>query len=250
LKSNQVITENYPRAKVKGLVPFGDLHWGHERCNKEAGLATLAQAAEAGDAILLMGDLGDYGLSGSVGASAYEQAITPQEQAIEIEELLTPYRSQIIGIITGNHEERIRKRTSYDISRELAKDLGVPYLGFGGIIRFVVGGRGYTIFAKHGKSGAATLGGKINAIQKYRHLCPNADVYLMGHVHDLRHIPTLARDYNTRSKTVKAKTQHFIVTGHYMDYEDSYSEEADYFPGIQGSPRILFTDDGGISVEV
>jgi UDP-2,3-diacylglucosamine pyrophosphatase LpxH len=210
----------------------------------------LEQAAENQDAILLMGDLGDYGLSNSPGASVYEQSSNPQEQVEEIQDLLSPLTDQIVGLITGNHEERIRKRTGYDISRTIAHGLGIPYLGYGGILRFVVGQRGFTVFAKHGKSGAATLGGKVAAIMKYRHLFPDADVYLMGHVHHLMHIPDEARAYNTRNKTVYNRRQHFILTGHFMDYEDSYAEEADYFAGMQGSPRIVFGEDGNLEVRL
>jgi UDP-2,3-diacylglucosamine pyrophosphatase LpxH len=211
---------------------------------------TLEQAAQNNDPILLMGDLGDYGLSNSPGASVYEQSFSSQDQAEEIQELLEPFKDQVVGLITGNHEERIRKRTGYDISRSIAKNLSIPYLGFGGVLRIIVAGRGFTVFAKHGKSGAATLGGKVAAIMKYRHLFPEADVYLMGHVHHLMHVPDEVKIYNTRNKSVQRRRQHFVLTGHFMNYEDSYAEEADYGLGMQGSPRILFSEDGQIKVQL
>jgi UDP-2,3-diacylglucosamine pyrophosphatase LpxH len=215
MQSSKVVTVT-TEGPTAGLVPTGDWHWGHERCDTKGVREVLAQAEENQDAILLMGDLGDYGLSNSPGASVYEQLSNPQDQKDEIQQILEPYTDLLVGLIAGNHEERIRKRTGFDISRELAGDLGVPYLGYGGVIRLVVGSKGFTIFAKHGKSGAATLGGKVAAIMKYRHLFPDADVYLMGHVHHLMYIPDEARAYNTRNKTVGKRRQHFILTGHLL----------------------------------
>jgi hypothetical protein len=224
----------------EGLLLLGDTHIGHERHNSTGLLDTLAKSVDNGDKILLMGDLSDYGLANSVGASVYEQDIQPQEQYEEVLRWLEPHKDQIIGSITGNHEERVRKNTGIDIGKNLARELGVPYFGYGGVVRISVDNTSYLMYAKHGGSGAATRGGKINAVMKFRNIFPGADIYAMGHVHDLAHEFMPVRYYDSRNKSIKSTTQHFVLTGYYMEYEDGYGEQKDYAPGSQGSPRIVF----------
>ena len=232
------------------LLPWGDIHWGHPTCARDKAEAYLQWAREADARIVLMGDLIENSTKRSVGAGVYEQIINPDDQVAQMCDLLSPYSDLILGMLTGNHEERAYKDSGIDPSRNMARTLGVPYLRYGGFLRIYVAGTGYTVYATHGASGAATSGGTLNACKKLASVAA-ADVYLMGHVHELDYAVSLRRYIDTRNKTVKMRRKTFVVTGNFLEYDDSYSEMKTYEPAKIGAPRIRFSsEEGDVHVSV
>jgi predicted phosphodiesterase len=223
--------------RKKYLLPLGDLHYGHPNCDRESVEGYLKWARDNDSWILLMGDLLENSSKDSVGAGVYEQIMSPEAQMFEIIEMLEPYKEYILGLLTGNHEERTYKRSGHDPSRSMAKMLGVPYLRYGAFLRLFVGDVGYTVYATHGSSGAGTSAGKLNAVKKLRRFI-DADIYLMGHMHDLLVDSSVVKYLDLRNKVVRSKRATYCVTGSYLEYEDSYSEMKTYAPGRIGSPRI------------
>jgi predicted phosphodiesterase len=223
--------------KKKFLLPFGDIHIGHANSDLDLMQGYLDWAKEKDAWILLMGDLIENNNKRSVGAGVYEQTMNPDDQVDEVISMLLPYKDQIVGCLTGNHEERLFKDSGLDPSRLIAKVLGCPYLRYAGFLRAYVNGIPYTIYATHGGSGASTTSGKINAVQKLA-LIADADVYLMGHVHDVGDFPRSQKVYDKKSKTIIDRRQHFVLTGNYLTYNDSYGEMKNYIPPKLGAPRI------------
>lgn len=222
------------------LVPLGDWHWGHPNCQKDKIRGYLEWTAKNNGYILLMGDLIENSTRSSVGAGVYEQIQNPDDQISDVLELLEPYTSHIVGLLTGNHEERTFKQSGVDPSRHIARVLGVPYLRYAGFLRIQVGAVGYTVYATHGASGSASSAGKLNAVKRLSTVA-DADVYLMGHMHELL-LDTVIRKYvNLRSRTVQDRRQHYVVTGNFLSYEDSYGEMKGYAPNKVGAPRIRFS---------
>lgn len=222
------------------LYPLGDWHWGHPNCDKEKIQGYLEWCEHNDAAILLMGDLIENSTRASVGAGVYEQISNPDDQIDEVLDLLAPYSSRILGMLTGNHEERTFKDSGVDPSRHMARVLGVPYLRYSAFVRLYVRGTGFTVYATHGASGSATSSGKLNAVKRMATVA-DADVYLMGHMHDLL-LETVIRKYvNLRTRSVKDRRQHFVVTGNFLTYEDGYGEMKGYAPSKIGAPRIRFS---------
>jgi predicted phosphodiesterase len=224
-------------ARKKYLLPFGDLHYGHPNCDVKAAKGYLDWARKHDAWVLLMGDLLENSSKESVGAGVYEQIMNPDEQKYEIIEMLEPYKDLCLGLLTGNHEERTFKHSGHDPSRAIAKMLGIPYLRYGAFLRLTVGKEGYTVYATHGGSGSATSAGKLNAVKKLA-TWVSADIYLMGHMHDLLVDSSIRKTLDLRNKIVKDRRQTFCVTGSFLTFEDSYSEMKGYSPGRIGSPRI------------
>lgn len=223
--------------RKKYLLPFGDLHYGHPNFDTKAAKGYLDWAKKNNAWIVLMGDLLENSSKDSVGAGVYEQIMNPDEQKYRIVEMLEPYKDQVLGLLTGNHEERTFKTSGHDPSRSMAKMLGVPYLRYGAFLRLNVSGFGYTVYATHGGSGAATSAGKLNAVKKLA-TWVDADIYLMGHMHDLLVDSSIRKTLDLRNKVVRDRRQTFCVTGSFLTFEDSYSEMKGYSPGRIGSPRI------------
>jgi len=232
------------------VLPWGDVHWGHPSCDRKTAVDYLEWAESEDASIILMGDLIENSTRRSVGAGVYEQIQNPDDQINEMLDVLYPYRYRILGLLTGNHEERTFKDSGVDPSRHMARVLGVPYMRYGGFFRLYLHGTGYTIYATHGAAGAATSAGKLNAVKKLANVA-EADIYLMGHVHDLVTETSIRQVVDTRNKTVRNLRRHFVITGNFLTYEDSYGQMKCYEPAKIGAPRIrLGSEPGDVHVSV
>lgn len=105
---------------------LSDLHIG---CKNWAGEQFIAdREAIKNDPyakVVLPGDMLQYDIKDSENGDTYGQAIPPGEQKYEAERLLEPIKDKIIGICSGNHENR-SKEDSNPI-KDLCKFLGVHY---------------------------------------------------------------------------------------------------------------------------
>lgn len=241
--SSKLVQLKLPFSRKHYLLPWGDVHWGHPSCARDKAIDYLAWADSEQASIILMGDLIENSTRNSVGAGVYEQITNPDQQIDEVLDVLLPYKDLIVGALTGNHEERTFKESGVDPTKYIARVLGVPYLRYGGFIRmYLAGGTGYTIYATHGSSGSVSSAGKLNAVKKLASIA-EADVYLMGHVHDLAVETSLRQVVNTRNRTVENVRRHFVLTGNFLTYEDSYSQMKCYEPSKIGAPRIRFSSE-------
>ena len=223
------------------VIPLGDIHWGSPHCDKEKVRGYLDWVLQKDNRhIILMGDLIENSAKNSVGAGVYEQVDDPQTQIDEILDELWPAKDRILGLLTGNHEERTYKTSGVDVSANMARTLGVPYLKYGGFIRLVVNGVGYTGYITHGASSSATTTGKRNAAVKLRGIAPDCDFYCIGHMHisDAWHEEPIT--LNLRNSTVGVRRQSFIITGNFLTYLGSYGQMKCYEPTKTGAPRLRF----------
>ena len=239
------------------LIPLGDIHLGDPNCDVERLKGTIEYIRKSKDLVVLgMGDYINAALKSSV-SDVYGSRLTPEEEYEEIIELLEPIKDKFLGLLTGNHEYRIQKDTSIDMTKMMASELDVPYFGWGCFLKFSVGvnpshhGRNpsYTIFATHGSSGATTESGRANAMKRLM-FSNSADLFLMGHVHHMSPlIVSPYRYYDTRNKCLKEGKRYGVFTGHFLNYTGSYAEMKGYSPGKAGVPKIkLFGDRWDIHV--
>jgi len=234
-----VVNENeYDKIK---LVPFGDVHFGAKECNIERAKKTIEWIISKPDArVILMGDLLNSSTKVSVGAGTFDETTSGQAQYDFMLEMLKPIKDKIYGALQGNHEERVRKETGYDITKMLAKDLGCKYYGFGCFTKLKVKDQNYIIYSTHGSSGATLPYTKIKkALDMGKYI--ESDVLLYAHVHSLQVHTQQYKSVNIRNKTVEKRSKYYVLTGHYLNYEDSYAEMKNIVPEKQGSPTITFT---------
>jgi hypothetical protein len=229
--------ENYAE-----VIFFGDLHYAHPTCLIGKAREQLDWALENKVYVLLMGDLLECGITGSVGDSVYAQKINPQGQFDDVADLLEPLANAglILGLHSGNHCDRIFKTTGINISKMMAGRLEVPYLGSACWHLFRVGKQNYKVYSLHGSSGSKFIYTKIKAATDIAHYFPDADLVAHAHIHDLGSIALERQDISLKDKQVIYRKQYVLLTGGYLGYKMSYAEMKGLPPAKIGSPKVKF----------
>lgn len=159
--------------KAKGkpyaeVIFLGDIHYGSPQCDVKRFLKMIDYCRQNNLYVFLMGDLVEVGTRYSVGAGVYEQNMPAQSQFEEMIEWLKPLaqKNLILGLHQGNHEERVYKETGVNISKIMANEFGVPYLGDACWNRFVVDNKNYYIYSLHGRTGSRFDGTALLALER------------------------------------------------------------------------------------
>jgi hypothetical protein len=223
--------------KVTHLIPLGDVHVGSLDFDKDKFEETVKWIKQNKDVrVVLMGDLIDAGLRDSVGGGNFDNDITPEDQIDYVVDILKPIKNQIWCMLTGNHEERVRQKTSIDVSKLIAKALDVKYVGPSCFIKAKIGDINYIIYALHGSSGSLTPSGKLNAVLKSGGFT-NSDLTIMGHVHELMNHTTEYFRVDIGNKMIIKDKRHYVLTGHFLKY-GGYAQHKNMAPGKSGVANI------------
>lgn len=217
--------------------PLGDLHVGHKNCDIDFIKFTLNNIPkEDNHRIILMGDLLDAGVKNAIGGSVYEQDMNIQEQIDTVCNLLKDYSNQIDGLVIGNHEFRVFKETGIDVCSFVSDKLNVPYDKYSGLITYSFNKKAYNIYYTHGSCG----GGIENNLKKCKELSNKVvcDAYLMGHVHKNAYTKREVVTVDSRNEKINKTLQHFILTGHSLNYDNSYAEQANLEISPVGFPIV------------
>jgi len=227
--------------KVKNkleLIAFGDWHLGHHTCQVDKIKMMIDYVKRTANArVILMGDLMESATKTSVGSGPYAENYHPQQQKEIILELLKPIKDKIYGSHIGNHEMRILNSTSINLTKDIARELGHKYYGFGAYTKIKLGKQQYVIYSTHGSSGSLLPHTKIKGCLNLGNFI-DSDVYLYGHVHALDSKALYFEQIKGR-QIIKRK-RYFILTGHYLGYKNSYAEMKNMIPSKTGSPKIKF----------
>ena len=186
--------------------------------------------------VLCVGDLMETAMKDSLGVQDQSEWI--EDQYLNTKEWLKPINDdkRLICLVEGNHESRAT-RNWFRTTRLLCKELDVPYAKGVVVVNLILCKgdkvRKYKIVACHGVGSARTKGGKLNSVMRMRDIVADADIYVMGHLHDKMsvEVPILLNDV--------FKDRLFCMTGAYMIY-GGYSEEKLYSPPARGSLKVKF----------
>jgi len=221
------------------LVPFSDIHYGNKYFKEAEFMENLEWTFEKTNAVIaLNGDLGEYKTRSRKGDGIFTQ-VNPQKQIDTILSWFKPFAdaNRIVAMTNGNHEDAVSLETGIDITAIMAKQLNVPYLHNGGFFSIRNGKQTYDFYMTHGSSGATLPYTKSKACRDLSTFI-QADIYLYGHVHTKEHATQEVYHINKRYKTIDTKTLHFVLTGHYLDYVNSYAQMKSMRPSATGTPKI------------
>jgi predicted phosphodiesterase len=222
------------------LIPFGDLHYGDKSCNIEK-IETMVKWIKNNpkSRVILMGDLINCASPTSV-SSMFEEDAHGQEQYNYIYNLLLPIKDKIYGSFLGNHENRIMKTTGYNVTEMLAREMGHKYFGYAQFIRIKIKDTNYIIYGMHGSSGPTPPQNKLKRLIDISTYF-EADIFLMGHVHSLQSYSVDVERINLQNKQIEKHKRYYVITGHYLNYKNSYAEMKSMVPEKQGSPVIMLS---------
>ena len=220
------------------LIPFGDFHLGAEECDEDEIVRTINYVKSKPNVfVILVGDLIENATRNSVG-DVFGQLAIPQNQLNTLVKLLEPIRDRILGINTGNHENRTYKETGLDVTEELAHRLGLNqvYSRDGGYL-FLSFGRNrrrdnvrhtFRIYFTHGHGGGSSTGASVNNNENMKNIV-DADIYLSGHTHKPASIQGVYLVGDERSKTIRQVNRLYVTCTSYLKY-GGYGQRARYQP--------------------
>lgn len=231
------------------LQPLSDVHYGHNRHNREKFRADLKRIAEEPDLFtILNGDMIENGIKSSHGT--YDQILTPSEQIYGrnadepgLIALLRPIRHKILWALPGNHEQRTEKLADQCPLRAACHALDVPYFKEPVFADLLAWGRVYNFYAQHGTSGGGTPGGRTNSSNRPTLFQNPMHFSIMGHVHEGKSNLTKRfsrrREYDDNGKRISITLEEFsqinVICPAYLKYFGTYGSVAALAPGSFGS---------------
>lgn len=176
-----------------------------------------------------------------------------------------PIKHLCLGIGTGNHERSVAKYNDYNAIVGLCERLDVPYLGYSALLRIKMGKEAARntclIYWHHGVGAARTKSSKARAMESFRDVVTNADVYFSGHTHEWMNFPSIRME-GTRKGTLRLVQREvmFVNSGTYLKaypttktaqttgkFDNNravhvdYAEMAGYLPNVIGHNGVVLT---------
>lgn len=236
------------------LYIISDLHYGNRFCDTKLFKRQVDYIRDTERAyVILNGDLCESSLRTSVG-DIYRQVGSPSDQRDWCIDTLEPIKRKILGMTTGNHEGRVYKECGVDISRDIAKALGVYYdpdgvflsVRFGDRCNRTAGaGFQYDIYAMHGYGGARTRGAKAAKLERMG-MWISADIYAQSHDHEVMSFPLVFLERDNRATRndsgfstglMRAKRAECIKSNAYLKW-GGYARSGGFPPSDLVTPTV------------
>lgn len=234
------------------LYTMGDFHIGsahflEEKLQKD--IDTIKNNPNA--LVILNGDLINNATRYSV-SDIYEEHLNPEQALDLLTDYLEPVKDKIIGIVSGNHEDRTYKQTGLRPLKNLCYRLNLLdkfdpisntiFLSFGKSRERNNVKNTYVIYQTHGRGGGSTVGGKVNRVHKLSNIYVNCDVYIHSHTH----LPAVFKDsymlVDTRNKGVSQQDRLFVNTNAYEGF-GGYGERMNLPPSNHDMPKVILSYD-------
>jgi len=221
------------------LVPMGDFHIGDNNFAEEklVDYVNWIKAHENAYTIL-MGDIFETPEKLSKASDLWELCMKPEDCVNKAVEVLTPIASRILGVVHGNHEDRMYKKFGTTQLNELLPRLGITNKIMSHdalILNWRVGEITYVVYALHGWGGARLTGGQLNKSEQMGDVVRDADVFLTGHEHTL----FMSRWDSDLIKDDMELRQVHVGCGCFCRYTKFQEGIARRKPNV-GAPRIRF----------
>jgi hypothetical protein len=239
------------------LHTFADEHIGDEHSDIKRVLSRIEYVKNTPNAYCVMnGDIMDNATKTSIG-DTYTQVFNPMEQLAKAVELFEPIKDKILCITHGNHENRTYKKEGINLSRLIAKQLGleerytptsaVLFLRFGtqssgqresngsGHIRKVC----YTGYVLHGSGGGRKEGAKAIRLADMASII-DCDFYIHSHTHLPMIMKQAYHRIDERNSAVALVDKLFVNTAANLNY-GGYGEAGEFKPSSKDTPVIYLS---------
>jgi len=245
--SSKLVLEYTSPSDFIDFVPISDVHYGSTLCDFDAFKKTVASLNTENRYWFLLGDIIDSIIvtdprfdfrTTNVGDILLDHVET-------ILDIISPFKDTCLGVLTGNHEDKLRRKCQIDISKYIAKQLNAPYMGTSALLylsfRRNTHTEAYTMMLVHGGVNVNTRQGRIRKVEELATIA-DADIYVQAHYHDLLHTRTVHFSVNKAGKLV-TREKVYVLSGGYLkaymtDSDTSYVEQKLLKPLVIGTPVI------------
>ena len=227
---------------------LGDIHEGASNHQSKALVKAVKQIQDEGAYWIGMGDYIDAinhrdprfnPLEMAQEYNVKDLADLPRKQCQKLAEKLIPIADRCLGLISGNHEDSLRRHSVLDPTEYMAELLGTESLGGKAwiVLRFTRGARceTYRICVCHGSGGGGMREGyPINkAYDVFR--WDVADACVMGHIHKMQtdKAEFMSCDYNT----IRIKRAWYGTNGCFLSKSEIGTDG--YFEQKPGKPSDI-----------
>ena len=242
-----------PNLTEVSVIVLSDLHYGNPYCSVKHFQRTLDFIKNNDNCYcFLNGDLCEAATKLSKG-DVYTQKLTPQQQRDDVIIMLDPIKDKILGVTTGNHEQRIYNETGVDLTKDIAESLDVPYRAEGMLYKLAFGcgnerhaDKPYVFWSyiSHGYGGARTKSAKAVKVERMA-TWVHADWYAMSHDHVVSVVPNVYLMPDNRgiekdgflSGKVTAHRSMLVKTNAYLKW-GGYAEAGGFPPSDLSTPVI------------
>ncbi len=243
-----------PELTEVSIIILSDLHYGNPYCSVKHFQRTVDFIRDNKNCFcFLNGDFLEAVTKLSKG-DIHKQKITPQEQRDDVIDILKPIADKVLGVTTGNHEERINHETGVDLTLDIAKALNAPYRPEGMLYKLSFGdgnnrtkGAPFVFWGyfSHGYGGARTRSAKAVKAERMSTWI-HADWYAMSHDHVVNVAPNVYLMADNRgivnkqgflSGKVSAHREMLIKTNAYLKW-GGYAELGGFPPSDLATPLI------------
>ena len=263
------------------LVYFSDIHWFAKACSEKSVLAQVREIRDDPATFWIGG--GDYGeFIGYQDSKRFDpDAVSERVKVKDLGRLgkatyeslrdvvFNPIKHKCLGLLMGNHERAYMNHTQQgDLHGWLCTELGVPNLGYSCLMDVICvntkgtkvpclgpfvppkcdtrGSTTFRVFCHHGAGAAQTKGGKINRLVSFMRIV-EADIYIMGHVHDQMGARLTPLTANADCTKITNSTKIGVISGSYLKtYAQgvtSYGEQKGYEPTTLGAAHVQIRPD-------
>lgn len=229
------------------VIGIADVHVGSPQSRLRE-LKTFIEQNKDSAFFVFLGDVIDNAIVDSV-SDIYEQTMNPEHALFEFYQLLDLVPGRVLGIVSGNHEERTKRRVGVDLLKVVAQQKSIAYSEDILVIDLSVGNsasRGskrriqYTIAVGHGYSSARGIGAKITGNGRIIDVITNADIYLTAHTHQPSIVKAARFEADTRNKKLFLREFYLVTVPSWLGYEH-YAAQKFMHPSALGYIEIVLS---------
>jgi predicted phosphodiesterase len=231
------------------VYPLNDLHIGDGLTDVKLFLQFKKFIlAEPHRYLILNGDLMNNAIKSSV-SNCYAETMNPHEQKKWLICELKELKSRILGITSGNHENRNKKEVDNDITYDIAAALDLEHLyDENGIVMKISVGENhnkqrqvtYVFYVSHGSGGGKYVGSSVNNLENYGLAFENVDIFVMGHVHKKAASRQSKIHVDVHNNTIYQRDVLHVISAPWQDY-GGYAQRKMMRPGTKGATPIILS---------
>jgi len=236
INPGKILEHNTKKAKVN-LHCLTDIHVGSKVFDRSLFLKAIQMINEDPNALWFgNGDMLEF-IPPNYHIPEGDQLFDNNEQYAQFVKMIRPIMDKCIFLRGGNHDTlRSVRLAGIDIIRVLCDDLEVPYYPFPGYAVINYKHNRFTFASGHGKSGAKN--GDME-LTRLRNIFPDADMYYLGHNHQLYAKPIDSFEIMQDSEEVRR--QWFVRGGSFIGYAE-YARYAMFEPQTKGWVEVRLSD--------